>query len=93
MRFRHQTVAEDANLVGVERYYQSPGEVPCARACCRQPHHRGAVIKLASGEFVAIGHVCGSRLFPDEWDERASAYQQEINLQRLLRRRLRFLET
>jgi hypothetical protein len=45
--------------------------VPCSICPQRQPHHKGAIVKLMSGHVGLVGHDCGDRHFFGEggWSE------------------------
>jgi hypothetical protein len=41
---------------------------PCAIKQCRTKHREGAVVSLTDGSKTNIGHRCGRKYFPDQWD-------------------------
>jgi len=41
---------------------------PCAIKQCRTKHREGAVVSLTDGSKTNIGHRCGRKYFPDQWE-------------------------
>lgn len=73
-----------------EEEYRLPDKIPCTIASCHQPHAHGYRVRLKSGSFARIGHICGRQLLGEH---SFVLLERDLSQRKLRKQRQRFISS
>ena len=75
----------------VHKYNFKSHKLKCIH-CSKTLHNKGALVLLSNGRFARIGSTCGPKVFPDEWHEAESQFEQARDISETRRRIAELIE-